>query len=83
MEKQQGKPQGVVTVTGEKVKYDQAELLTIGEVAARLKLKVSFFYAPVRREGPDAIPCLKVGKYIRYRLPDVMDWINKQNEARG
>ena len=64
-------------------KDDQAEFLTIVEISTRLKLKPSFFYAPVRRKGPDPIPCLRIGKYIRYRLPDVMAWIEKQNEARG
>ena len=56
----------------------QAELLTILEISARLKMKPSFFYAPVRRKGPDAIPSLKVGKYLRYRLHDVMAWIERQ-----
>lgn len=62
---------------------DADEFLTIEEISTRLKLKPSFFYAPVRRKGPDPIPCLRIGKYIRYRLPDVMAWIEKQNEARG
>ena len=61
---------------------EQVEILTISEIAARLKMKPSFFYAPVRRKGPEAIPCLKVGRYIRYRLPDVMAWIERQNEGR-
>lgn len=57
-------------------------LLTVDEIAARMKLKPSFFYAPVRRKGTDPIPCLKIGKYIRYRLSDVMAWIERQNEAQ-
>lgn len=59
---------------------DQAELLTIEEISAHLKMKPSFFYAPVRRKGPDAIPSLKVGKYLRYRLHDVLAWIERQQE---
>lgn len=59
------------------------ELLTGDALCRVLKIKQSFLYAPVRRKGPDAIPCLKIGKYIRYRLPDVMNWIKRQNQARG
>jgi excisionase family DNA binding protein len=63
---------------------ENQELLTIDEIAEKLKLKKSFFYHPYHRKGPDAIPCFKVGKkFIRYRLSDVMAWIEKQNEARG
>lgn len=32
---------------------EQVEILTISEIAARLKMKPSFFYAPVRRKGPE------------------------------
>ncbi len=60
----------------------EAELLTGDELCQKLKVKKSFLYAPVRRKGPDALPCIKIGKYIRYRLPDVMSWIEK-NQARG
>jgi len=62
---------------------EQAELLTIQEISARLKVKQSFFYAPVRRKGPDAIPCVRVGKYLRYDVRAVMAWIERQNQERG
>ena len=58
------------------------ELLTGDELCRKLKIKKSFLYAPVRRKGPDAVPCVRIGKYLRYRLPDVMSWIEK-NQARG
>jgi predicted DNA-binding transcriptional regulator AlpA len=66
--------------TREKAENDTDELLTIDELAAKTKMKRSFYYAPIRRKGPDAIPCLKVGKYIRYRMSDVMNWIEKNQE---
>ena len=57
------------------------ELLTGDELCQRLKIKKSFLYAPCRRKGPDAVPCIKIGKYLRYDLQAVKCWIVKQNEA--
>lgn len=82
MKIQEVKPVAITPDNREKARDDQAEFLTVENIADRLKLPVSFFYAPVRRKGPDPIPCLKIGKYIRYRLPDVMSWIEK-SQARG
>jgi hypothetical protein len=59
------------------------DLLTGDELCERLKVKKSFLYAPVRRKGPDAVPCVRIGKYLRYDLQAVMGWIERQNRARG
>lgn len=59
---------------------DLNELLTSNELAEKLKVPKSFFYAPCRRKGPDAIPCVRVGKYIRYRMPEVLEWIEKRTQ---
>ncbi len=58
------------------------ELLTGDELCQRLKIKKSFLYAPVRRKGPDAIPCIMIGKYLRYDERAVKGWIERQNQAR-
>lgn len=54
------------------------ELLTVEEIAERLKVPKSFFYAPCRRKGPDAVPCIRVGKYLRYHEPTVRAHFAKQ-----
>ena len=59
------------------------ELRTPDDICERLNVKKSFFYAPIRRKGADPIPCVTVGKYLRYRLSDVMAWIERQNRAQG
>jgi len=60
------------------------ELLTVEEIAGKMKVPVSFFYTPCRRKGPDAIPCIRVGKYLRYHLPTVRNHfiklMNHENE---
>lgn len=55
------------------------ELLTGDELCQKLKVKKSFFYTPVRRKGPDAIPCIRIGKYLRYDFQAVREWIERQN----
>lgn len=58
------------------------DVMTGDELCAKLKIKKSFLYSPARRKGPDPIPAIRIGKYLRYRLPDVMAWIENQNQAR-
>lgn len=56
------------------------ELLTIDELAESLRVKKSWLYARTRETGSDAIPRLRVGKYIRFKLSDVMEWLKQQNQ---
>lgn len=65
------------------VNSGEDELLTGDELCQKLKIKKSFLYAPVRRKGPDALPCIMIGKYLRYDLRAVRGWIERQNQARG
>ena len=57
------------------------ELLTVSELAEVLRTPVSWVYSRTREKGPRAIPRVRVGKYIRFRLDDVLDWLNEQSEA--
>ena len=57
------------------------DLLTVSELAEVLRTPVSWVYSRTREKGPRAIPIVRVGKYIRFRLDDVMDWLKSQNEA--
>ena len=58
------------------------ELLTVGELAQRLKVKKSFLYARTRERGEGAIPCIRVGKYIRLIESDVIEWLKNQQRER-
>lgn len=53
------------------------ELLTVDEIAARLKLKKSWIYAHSRETGPGSIPRTKIGKYLRFNETEVMAWIKE------
>lgn len=55
----------------------QAELLTVKEMAGRLKVPPSWLYQRTKERGPDSIPRVKVGKYLRFSHEEVMKWIKE------
>ncbi|OPY07524.1 MAG: Helix-turn-helix domain protein [Syntrophaceae bacterium PtaB.Bin095] len=57
---------------------DNQELLTVEEMAAKLKVKKSWLYLRTMRTGADAIPRVRVGKYVRFNPDAVMQWIENQ-----
>jgi excisionase family DNA binding protein len=56
------------------------ELLTLAEMAGKLKVPVSWVYSRTRERGEGAIPRLKVGKYLRFKESDVMNWIREKQQ---
>lgn len=53
--------------------------LTVQELATALKVKNSWVYAETRKTGPGSIPRLRVGKYLRFDLQEVLIWL-KDNQ---
>ena len=58
------------------------QLLTVKELAERLKTPVSWVYGKTRMKGGDAIPNIRVGKYIRFQLEEVLDWLELKNKEK-
>ena len=57
------------------------QLLTVEELAKELKAPPSWIYSRTRQTGPDAIPVIRVGKYCRFKLADVMEWLEQQQSS--
>ena len=57
------------------------EFLTVDELASILRVPKSWIYSKSRETGPGAMPKIKVGKYCRFVLNDVLDWLKNQNET--
>jgi len=55
-------------------------LLTVDQLAESLNVPKSWVYSRTRESGPDAMPRIKVGKYCRFILNDVLDWLKSQNK---
>jgi predicted DNA-binding transcriptional regulator AlpA len=55
-------------------------LVGVNELSEKLGVPPSWVYARTRIKGPDTIPCIRVGKYLKFKLDAVMEWIEQQNE---
>ena len=51
------------------------ELLTVSEIAQALKVPVSWIYERSRRRGSESIPHIKLGKYLRFEMTAVQNWL--------
>ena len=56
------------------------KLLTVDELADHLQTPKSWVYHRTRQKGPECIPHIKVGKYCRFNLQDVHEWLMSQQE---
>lgn len=60
---------------------DPADLLTVDELAARLKVNPSWVFeqtrrrAKVRNKAKTPLPCHRLGKYLRFYWPEVSEWL--------
>jgi predicted DNA-binding transcriptional regulator AlpA len=54
------------------------ELLTIQEMAELLKVKQSWLYSRTMHTGTNAIPRVKIGKYLRFNPGKVFQWIEHE-----
>jgi len=55
------------------------ELLTLAELAEKLKVRKSWVYARTRETGPGSMPRLKAGKYLRFQEQAVTEWLRERN----
>ena len=54
------------------------ELMTVSEIAAFLKVPVSWVYERTRRRGIERLPHVKLGKYLRFSMPEIKKWLETQ-----
>jgi excisionase family DNA binding protein len=55
------------------------KLLTVDELAKELSTPPSWVYSRTRQVGQNSIPVIRVGKYCRFRLGEVLEWLEKTN----
>ena len=58
---------------------DPKDVLTPEELAERLKVRLGWVYEKSRTRGRHAsakpLPCLRMGRYLRFYWPDVCEWM--------
>jgi excisionase family DNA binding protein len=57
------------------------DMLTVAEVAIWLKVSRSWIYERTRSRGPDRLPHIKLGKYLRFDPRDLRTYIDRQRAA--
>jgi hypothetical protein len=64
------------------------ELLTPKQLADRLQVPISWVYEQTRERAKaraddigQPLPCVRLGKYLRFNYRDVVDWLNGRNKA--
>ena len=60
---------------------DTQNFLTVDELAETLKVPKSWVYSRTRETGPESMPRIKAGKYIRFEMERVMDWLRAQSTS--
>ena len=55
-------------------------LLTVKDVADLLSVKKSYIYELSRK---DRIPRIKIGKYVRFDLDEVLAWVREGNGSKS
>ena len=55
------------------------ELLTLEELAEKLKVRKSWVYSRTRETGPGSLPRIKCGKYLRFEEKAVTQWLRERN----
>lgn len=68
---------------GSEVDYssDDDRLLTVHDAARFLNVTVSWVYEHVRPGTEDQLPVVKLGKYLRFDLRDLREYVDAKREA--
>jgi len=64
---------------------DASGILTPEQLAQRLQVGVNWVYEKSRARGAHSgrpLPCLRMGRYLRFYWPDVCEWM-RGHEAGG
>lgn len=56
---------------------DPSQILTLDELATRLKVSKRWVYEKSRRRCLDPLPVIRVGRYLRFNWLDVSEWLRQ------
>jgi excisionase family DNA binding protein len=60
---------------------DPSSILTLSEVAERLKVSERWIYEKTRRRSQNPLPCIRIGRYLRFDWVSVSAWLRQQERA--
>jgi hypothetical protein len=62
---------------------DPRDIVTPAELAARLKVPESWIYEKTRARCQNPLPCLRIGRYIRFSWVAVAEWLTSTQSERA
>jgi excisionase family DNA binding protein len=60
---------------------DPTQILTLEETAVRLKVSDRWVYEKTRRRCLNPLPCIRIGRYLRFDWCDVSAWLRSQSSG--
>jgi predicted DNA-binding transcriptional regulator AlpA len=57
---------------------DPSQILTLVELAQRLKVSERWVYEKSRRRCQNPLPCIRIGRYLRFDWLEVSAWLRQQ-----
>jgi len=57
---------------------DPSQILTLSELAERLKVSQRWVYEKSRRRCQNPLPCIRIGRYLRFDWLEVSAWLRQQ-----
>lgn len=58
-------------------------ILTPDQLAALLKVSRKWVFEKTRKRCPQPIPCLRIGRFLRFRLRDIEAWLETTKEQKA
>lgn len=56
------------------------QLATLDDIVEATQLPKSWWYRKTRETGPESVPRIKCGKYLRFEIDKVMEWLKDNSE---
>ena len=56
------------------------KLIGVSDLATALSVPPSWIYARTRIKGAEQIPHIRCGKYVRFDIDAVMEWLQKDRD---
>lgn len=60
---------------------DPSQILTLAELAERLKVSERWVYEKSRRRCLNPLPCIRIGRYLRFDWSSVSSWLRQQERG--
>jgi excisionase family DNA binding protein len=60
---------------------DPSQILTLAELAERLKVSERWVYEKSRRRCQNPLPAIRIGRYLRFDWMSVSAWLRQQERA--